>query len=204
MEDTNARRRGMTLVEIGVVLAILVILSGILVTSQSVGRDQLAMIHDSAIVSGLLYRAKSMTLQRFSATNAASRREVCAFGVHFSAADQQALLFGDVVSSIDPSSPCKARGVYQGNRYYDSADGDIAFPNDGVYTPDPRIRFSLKDGDSVSVNEFDILFIPPDPTPTSTDSIGTAFPFPLEITLALKQGTLSSKISVTESGQIIE
>lgn len=200
MEDTNARRRGMTLVEIGVVLAILAILSGILVTSQSVGRDQLAMIHDSAIVSGLLYRAKSMTLQRFSATNAASGREICAFGVHFSVTDQQALLFGDVAGL---NGLCKVRGVYQGNRYYDSAE-DIAFPDDGGYVPDPRIQFSLKDGNSSSPNEFDILFIPPDPTPTSTDSVGAAFPFPLEIRLALRQGTLISKIGVTESGQITE
>ncbi len=196
----NARRRGMTLVEIGVVLAVLIILSGILVTSQSVARDQLAMIHDSAIVSGLLYRAKSMTLQRFSATNAVSEREVCAFGVHFDAASQQALLFGDVAGL---NGLCKVRGVYQGNRYYDSAE-DIAFPDDGSYVPDPRIQFSLKDGDTSSPNEFDVLFIPPDPIPTSTDSVGTAFLFPLEIQLSLKQGTLISKIGITESGQITE
>ena len=191
----------MTLVEIAVVLAILAILSGVLVNTRGAGRDQLAMIHDSALVSGLLYRAKSMTLERFAPRGAV--RTVCGFGVYFNGTpgSEQVFLFGDVVTG-NSNDPCKIAGVYQGNGYYDSQD--VLFPIDGTYTPDARIQFSLRDGNSTSPEEFGVVFIPPDPTPTFSDSFGVHYTFPLTIQLKLKQGSLSSVISVDEVGQIIE
>lgn len=194
MRRKKNARAGYTLIELGVVLAILVIISGFVFTSQGMGRDQLILIKDKATVTTLLYRAKAMSLQRFATST--ETRKVCAFGVVMDPTVAGTFLFGDAVQG-DPNKDCKIAGTYQGSLDYDNQD--VAFGGDDSYIQDSRIVIALTDGNGDSISDFELVFVPPDPT-----AIATVL-FPISINFSIRgRPVVSSTISINEAGLIIE
>jgi len=201
METRRKRKAGYTLIELGIVLAVLAILAGLVFQGQGVGRNQLILIREKAAIMNLFYRAKAMSIQRFTAKGGTSGQpqDVCAFGVVFEpGVTNGSFLFGDVADQTN--DPCKIAGAYQGNVGFDSKDYPFTGPDD-FYTPDTRASVTMTDGSGVGLSSATVLFIPPDPTPTSTSGVL----FPISITIFIAGNTqASSTITITEGGLIEE
>lgn len=76
-----SRKNGFSLVEMLIVVGIVIFLTGMVVAySSSTGRKMM-LYAEQAKVAGVLNRAKSLALQKYSVSGGAS---VCAFGVEFS------------------------------------------------------------------------------------------------------------------------
>lgn len=193
-------RAGYTLVELAVVLAILAILSGIIFTSRGTGQDQLLMIREKAKIINLFYRAKAMSLQRFSEKggNPGQPQDVCAFGVVFEpAVADGSFLFGDVADQA--GDECKELGVYMGSVGFDNKDYKFSGPDD-FFNPDSRVLLTITDGGGTTLSDFTILFVPPDPTPTTIMGVL----FPITINVAVRGSSRAPAVISLTAGGLIE
>ncbi len=200
MKSRRNARAGYTLVELAVVLAILAILSGIIFTSRGTGQDQLLIIREKAEIINLFYRAKAMSLQRFSEKggNPGQPQDVCAFGVVFDPGVLNgSFLFGDVADQV--SDECKESGVYMGNVGFDNKDYKFSGPDD-FFNPDPRAVLTITDDSGATLSDFTILFVPPDPTPTLT----AGALFPITINIAVRGSSQAPAVISLTAGGLIE
>lgn len=90
-------RRGFTLIETMVVVAITLFLSGILLTYNRSTDNQVVLAAEQARVAGVLYRARSFALQKNILKGDIS---ACGFGVHFEKPGR-VILFEDIPSDPD-------------------------------------------------------------------------------------------------------
>lgn len=164
-------KKGFTILEMTVVISIMVLLSSFLILYSRTGENQIVLFRDqSRLITGL-NRAKSSSIQSLDASNPS-----CAFGVHFSKAENAFLIFRDLATDCQ-----NADHVY--------TDSGELFES---YQLSPRIKFG-------EVTLTDIVFIPPDPkTIIDNDSNKT------EATIVLEtlDGKASLKVKINNVGQI--
>jgi len=180
------------LVEIIVVIAITVLLSGIAITYNRSGERQIVLFRDQALVVGLLNRAKSLTIQKYRDPDISGDYLTCAFGLHFESGSRDFILFQDFGEG----------GCSLANHEYGPTD-PIATPPPPPeelesFSLDPRLEFSLS---GIPPGGFlDILFIPPELTAATTHPDG----FPVTTTIQTVGGEFTAPIVVFSiAGQII-
>lgn len=126
---------GFTLIEMLVVISIMTLLSSLLILYSRTGENQIILFREQARVISILNRAKSLSVQIFNAPE-----PPCAFGVHFSQAENSFLVFRDLAADCHSSD-----NIYSG--------GDNFFEK---YKLDSQIKFG-------KVTLMDVVFIPPNP-----------------------------------------
>lgn len=164
-------KRGFTLAEMLVVISIIVFLSAILILYSHTGENQVVLFREQSRLILALNRAKSLSIQLFNTPQAP-----CGFGVHFSPANNNFIIFRDLAADCQTSD-----NIYTGS-------GEIF----ETYQLAPQIRFG-----ETTLN--DIIFIPPDPktlldnNPAKNDAI---------ITLRTLSADNSLRVRVNSAGQI--
>lgn len=191
----NENRHGFTLIEAVVVIAIMAALAGISMVYNRSSEQQLVLIRDQNIVSTILRRAKSYSIEKYNPAPIAEGTVTCGFGVHFNAASKNFILFQDTATGACKDPITKA---YLGNGEYDDPDEKLE-----TYAIDSRISFQLGYRDSFNTpitipsgTPLDILFVPPDPTASTT-----AAAFPVFVELKTQTGHIASVV-VGSEGQI--
>lgn len=175
-------RGGYTLIEITIVLAITVILSGILFTFSGSSRQQLALYTDEQKIVGLLNRAKTFALEKRQGV------AVCAYGVHF-LKPSTVILFRDL--SSDPSCP---PGSY--DYLYDGSGEMIE-----TLTLDPGVEIESFAG--TGFNKRDVVFEPPYLTTYARTLADRAHDTNSEtITLKISGTTTRATININPGGAI--
>lgn len=181
----NSRRRGFTLIELMVVMAIVAFLTTILVGYSRQSGRQLLLSSTEAKILNLVSRAKFLSIETFfkDLGGAATPRKICAYGIHVDASANEIFIFQD---RMPEGAGCPASDKYE----------------PGVN--DARLFGEL---DSVKINPDlmtlsgtlgDIVYIPPDPDVVINDSgVGDA-----TIEVNLKDGSGGFVITVNDAGQV--
>ncbi len=165
------QEKGFTLVETLVVISIMVLLSSFLILYSRTGENQIILFRDQARLIAALNRAKSLSIQTFNVPQPS-----CAFGVHFSQAENSFVIFKDLAGDCLNSD-----NIYTGT-------GELF----EKYQLSPRVKFA-------DLALIDIIFIPPDPkTLIDNDSNKSE----ALITLQNLNGNVSLKVKVNNAGQI--
>lgn len=174
------KRAGFTLVEIIVVLLVTVLLSAVLVVYSSTSRQQIALMTETAKITQLMIKAKSLALATYNLPEVP-----CGYGVHI---DYNTRTYG--IFSYKVSSCRNIRGL-------DPAR--IATTTDS-FTLNSNLEF-----DSGPAQVYDVLFIPPDPQthiwispPTLLNPTTTA----ATIYLKTQNGSATSSVTINSYGQI--
>ncbi len=162
-------KRGFTLIEILIVVAITALLSGFILTYTSTGRDQVILSIEEAKVAQTVLRAKSLSIATYGVAGASVP---CGYGVHFYFDEQAFSLFRydapdcNTIQAIDPAymSVLSSSTLSTSVKFIDSADklGDILFippnPDTLLWQPDVaatttsgEIDISTRKGDSIRV-----------------------------------------------------
>ncbi len=182
-------RRGFTLIEVIVVIAITAILSSILISYSHRSRQQILLGVEKSKVAQTLLRAKALALAGF--TKPAGNPPPCSYGFFIDYGANSYSLFEYkppppttcdeilTVTSIDDSDP-----AYFHKTETSILDRDLSFGNGAD-------RFGY------------IIFIPPDLKTLVFDESKNLFSAPMNIYLETKDGSLSSKIVVSHlTGQL--
>lgn len=178
--NTQVARRGYTILETLIVVAITALLSGFLITYNSVGRDQIALYTERAKLVQVISRAKALALSGYGGAEVP-----CGYGVRMSYAERTYILFSYKVAdcdAIDVISPGSV-GEYSEITRFPLAHRSVVFPE----VPG-RMEY--------------VLFMPPEPRiliwavgSLATSTSGSAY---LE-TLA---GTPKAVVTISSAGQI--
>lgn len=186
-------RFGFTLIEVLIVVAITSLLSGMVLTYSSKGRSQVALYVESAKLSQVILRAKSLAIATYGESGTP-----CGYGVHIDYVSRSYSLFSYNPAVSDPFACGKID------------QGAIETGNPAFYVVKAGETYTLTQGleykSSVGDQSFsDILFIPPDPT-TLIWRVGGATPFPdaiSSVTIIVGADTASaSSVRVSPSGQV--
>lgn len=164
-------RKGFTLVETMVALAIGVVLFGITLGYNRSSNVQLSLYTEQSRIVGFLNRAKSFALEK-----RAGAANICAFGVHYDEAfagnEKRLILFRDLAAAEDI---CPAGG----NRQFDGFDEQqaellidsnisiSAFPGDVVFEP-PYLQTDYQ----ANYNELGLIKIEIPDGPSSCIAVG--------------------------------
>lgn len=128
--------RGFTIIELLVIIAILMTMSGFLILYNRAGERQIVIFQEQAKVINTIARARSLSVATFGQGSAP-----CGYGVHFEA-PRTVILFKDLAADCG------------------SADKKYTASN-----PEEKIeQFYLNSTVSLDLGLTDVLFIPPDPT----------------------------------------
>ena len=174
-------RAGFTAIELLVVLAVSVVLTTLLITTNRGSEGIVVLRGEQAKLLGAIASAKSLAIQTFVADPNASR--ACGYGVYFPGAS--VLTYTVFQDKPDPpTGQCVALGAYTGNKQFDSGEEVQA------YALTSGVVF-----DSISISS--VLFIPPDPMTVLYPSASEA-----TVVLKLTDGGASAGVTVTGAGQI--
>ncbi|KKU14385.1 MAG: hypothetical protein UX22_C0026G0007 [Candidatus Jorgensenbacteria bacterium GW2011_GWA2_45_9] len=108
------RRGGFSMVEVVVVCAMTLILSGIFIGYNRTSGKQLILYSEQSRVIGTLNEAKALALQKFKENNSQPDTIICAYGVRFDAVNGQYFVFRvqkDMDDSVCPVSDESRREV---------------------------------------------------------------------------------------------
>ncbi|HEY5221337.1 MAG TPA: prepilin-type N-terminal cleavage/methylation domain-containing protein [Candidatus Paceibacterota bacterium] len=205
-----ADKKGFTLIEILIVIAITAVLSGLAIGYSHVGQDQISLSIEESKVAQMILEAKELSIATYSQNNA-----TCAYGVEFDFATSSYSLFeynsatstGSGSRSTCPSIASTSAAIDQGaiakytsgNWQVPTASGVIL-----VSSTNPIASATIQD----------ILFYPPNPctlislvgqtTFQSDCNSGTNNNPPPEAYIYLRttNGSLSRTITVNPAGQV--
>jgi prepilin-type N-terminal cleavage/methylation domain-containing protein len=198
-------KKGFTLIEILVVLAITAMLSAIAIVYSRVGQNQISLSIESSKIAELILEAKELSIATYS-ENAAT----CAYGVHFDFTQQTYSLFAYNTSSTNGSGrplcpsiasttdPTYTSDLTQNIGEYESGSWQVHIAQ-GVLIESSTLPAS----DTLQ----DVLFYTPDPT-TLVSLDGSTFvpvgstPAESNIYLETVSGDDSVVISVNPEGQV--
>ncbi|HQT82537.1 MAG TPA: type II secretion system protein [Candidatus Paceibacterota bacterium] len=206
--------RGFTLVELLVVLAIMLTITSIALTSQSSFNKTLILANTAYDIGLTLRSAESFGLGSRATTLGAAN---AGYGIHISAGSNNSfILFADTSPAGSPGSlNCSSKS---------SVGAPNCGPGDGVYTASdvstPSIpSYTLNNGVIISdfcayngswvcahsygstLSALDIVFARPNPTPTITAN-GQTYTNACIIVSSLQAGTIPHYVSVSPSGEI--
>lgn len=181
---------GFTLIEVLIVVAITSLLSGMVLTYSSKGRSQVALYVESAKLSQVILRAKSLAIATYGEAGTP-----CGYGVHIDYAAKSYSLFS-YNPGVNDCGKIDQGAIETGNpAFYMVKPGE-------TYTLSPGLEYKFAVGDQ---SFSDILFLPPDPT-TLIWRVGGAVPFPdaiSSVTIIVGADPLSaSSVRVSPSGQV--
>ena len=176
------RRKGFTMIELLVIVAIMAILAGFLVTYNSQSRQQVALLVERARIAQLIFKAKANAVSTY-----ADPSSPCAFGVHF---DYNARKY-----SLRTYTRASCNGMETATSL---AGVTSAIWDKTEFTLDPSLNWAHTASDTV----YDILFVPPEPRTLLANSVGNMLLVPGKVYLTTKAGTLQSVVSVNLYGQI--
>jgi prepilin-type N-terminal cleavage/methylation domain-containing protein len=195
-------RKGFTLIEILIVVAISAMLSAIALGYTGVARNQIALSVETSKVAGFILRAKQLAIATYNQGS-----NVCAYGVSFDIADNTYSIFAfapDPSMYAGPVPACRniasttAVGISSSTEMLESVPGAWNVPlANGV-----RMR-SGGQGDDLSI----VLFYPPAPeTFISRDGETFLNPNTTNVTskvhLVTADGSASTSIAVNSAGQV--
>jgi prepilin-type N-terminal cleavage/methylation domain-containing protein len=177
------RRRGFTLIEVVIVVGISVLLTSVVLTYSSSGRDQVYLGIQKAQVAQIISKAKSLTVSTYNQPNVP-----CGYGVYFNYSDPanpRYEIFRYKVSPCPSVSDLKNAGIVHGPGY--SPQSKYVLP--------PNLRFGT------GLHRMDtVFFMPPDPQTLiwengASEDQGIIY-------LETKSGSASAKVSVNSGGQV--
>lgn len=178
-------RRGLTILELLVVMGITAMLSALVISYGFVGREQTALSIETVKIAQVIARAKSLSVSTLIPESGGG--EVCGYGVRFDAAAGRYVLVG-----FRPDPNCSMLGE----------------PADTFEVERFSLSILLEVGNSVGVIPNDqissIYFLPPDPVVYSSQWAPGSFAGHQggKIYLKTKSGGSAKEISVNGSGQI--
>lgn len=177
-------RKGFTLIELIVVLGITALLSSILISYNSISRQQLAFYAERIKFVETIFRAKSLALSPYTQS---SGGDSCGYGIHVDYEAESYSLFRynkpqgvncQDINSIDIGSEniISTVGINKNVKFINSGNGTARYD--------------------------DILFVPPDPiTLLSSDGV-TINNSSISVNIHTQDGSLSAVISVNSAGLI--
>ena len=181
LRRTKSSRSGFTLIELLVVTAITAMLSSLMITYNSTSRQQIALTVESAKITQVILKAKSLSLSTFN------QPEVpCGYGLHL---DYSARTYS-LISYAAPFSGC-------GN--LPSIDPSLMGT---VETFSLSSNLDFVEGNNKA---YDLLFVPPEPRTllwVDPPGLGAATSGISHIYLRTKNGSISSTISINNAGQV--
>lgn len=137
----NSQKKGFTLIEILVVLAILSFLTAMLVVYSRASEQRLALFREQSKLVSTILRSKSLSIQTYRVGE-----KVCGYGVHFDSVNNRYLIFKDLKINDDCS--------------LDNSDKILSNDNEIVEIIDLKGAGVIL---SDKTNITDVFFQPPDP-----------------------------------------
>lgn len=176
-------RRGFTLIEVVIVVGISVLLTSVVLTYSSSGRDQVYLGIQKAQVAQIISKAKSLTVSTYNQPDVP-----CGYGVWFDYenANPKYEIFRYKISPCPSFGDLKNSGIVHG----------VGYEVQSKYTLPPNLKFKIGTPDQIDT----IFFMPPDPKTLmwnnggSEDSGG--------IYLETRNESASAKVEVNSGGQI--
>ncbi|SRR5258708_3172492 len=179
-----SKRRGFTLIEVLVVLAITVIISAYVIVYSKTGQNQTTLYIDAARVSELILRAKALAIATYDNPGAA---QSCGYGVTLNYAQGTYTLF----SYEPPKAPASCATISTISPVRSVAVTTLAL--------NPVTTFISGQPNDM----YDVLFIPPNPnvliSDVSTHVVGSA---PGVIYLRAKGNANTITINVSLAGEV--
>jgi len=205
-------KKGFTLIEILIVLAITSVLSGLAIVYSHVGQNQISLSIEESKIAQLILRAKELSIATYTANDA-----TCAYGVQFNLANSSYSLFAyDSATSSGSGIKATCPSVARTSAAIDA--GAIGIYEQGSWQLHTAAGVSLIDPANLAASEAsdtiqDILFYPPDPctlisldgaTFQSVCNFGTNSNPPSEayIYLTTTDGSMQRTITVNPAGQV--
>lgn len=174
-------RRGFTLIEVVIVVGISVLLTSVVLTYSSSGRDQVYLGIQKAQVAQVISKAKSLTVSTYNQPDVP-----CGYGVWFDYPNQKYEIFRYKISPCPSYGDLKNAGIVHGPAY--EAQSKYVLP--------PNLEFKTSVSDQIDT----IFFMPPDPK-TLIWNNGGSEDFG-GIYLETKSKSASAKIGVNSGGQV--
>lgn len=179
-------RGGYTILEILVVFTILTLMSGILLTYNRTGGQQILLFREQAKIIGLILRAKSFALGAYIQTGAP-----CGYGVHFDRTAKEVRIFKDLPQSEKPQDCSNTDGT--GPDYIYTGIGENLDP---PIKEKLEVDFALPSQEPAILN--DIVFLPPEPRVAINGNSAPTGTFTVSIS---NNGTVKT-VKVNSFGQI--
>lgn len=197
----KTKRKGFTLIEILVVLAITAMLSSIAIVYSHVGQNQISLSIEASKIGELILQAKELSIATYS-----QNQDTCGYGIHFDYATQEYSLFEYNLASSSPSDFCPS---VQST----TANGGMAAhgaPQEDQYAPDSwqvHVAQGVVLVDATNTASYtiqDVLFYPPDPFTFINFSGASTFNRnePGNVYLKTSDGGASHTIIVNSDGQV--
>jgi prepilin-type N-terminal cleavage/methylation domain-containing protein len=201
-------KKGFTLVEMLVVIAVTAMLSGLAIVYTHIGQNQITLSIEESKVAQFILQAKELSIATYS-TNSAT----CAYGVAFNYASSTYSLFE--YNSAASSSILGGRPICPSLASTTNPTGGLAqylgIYSSGSWKVHVAQGVAIHAGTLASTTIQDILFYPPDPctfisldgkTFTSSCVPSTNPPAAAYIYLSTTDGSAARKITVTSGGQV--
>jgi len=205
-------RKGFTLIEILVVLAITALLSGLAIVFTHVGQNQISLSVEEEKIAQLILEARELSVATYG-TGSTTSDTVCAYGVSFDYKAQSYSLFSfdDAVKSLVPGgrpicpsiASTTVGGIAPYRKIYQSGSWNVR-ASQGVVLEDST--------NSASNTIEDVLFYPPDPCMlisyndktfiSDCAPNGVSLPPESYIYMSTIDGSLSRSIMVNPVGQV--
>ena len=190
--DILSSRRGFTLVEILVIIAVTALLSAYIVSYQRTGQRQILLYVETQKMAGLILKAKSLAIESFADTSQGN----CGYGLAVNYGSGSYGLFYYTTSTPDTKSKyvqcsaIKKTGVLASGRITALLAATPLNPEIVFRTPVPT--------DAI----YYVLFVPPDPETLIADNNGNISPSSGAVYLETKDGLAKSTITVNPAGQV--
>lgn len=189
-------RSGFTLVEILVVIAISVLLSGLAIGYSNISRNEITLTVESAKIAQFILQAKQLAIATHAGDSGNGSPVYCGYGVVFNTLTSPQTYSIFAYSPVSSPVRCPAPPVT-----------NIPVDQMKEYSRDVW-RIAVSPGVVLQTQQSDVLsavlFYPPVPT-TYLSSDGVNFPFPAsthKVYLTTADGKGSATISVNAGGQV--